>query len=132
MFGQGTVIIGTWTQKARSRVFSGINTTHKNNSWFLALFGKCGQDWGRNSIDGLAYQTTLSHFYINSDLASSLPDGSTPVYPKEEHVSLWVTQGVHMKDGFSQSQIMPGRGNSYVGGPPFGQEEESYIYKCVP
>lgn len=51
MFGQGTVIIGTWTQKARSRVFSGISTAYKNNSWFSALFGKHGQDWGRNSTD---------------------------------------------------------------------------------
>ena len=49
-----TVIIGTWTLKVRSRVFSDVNRTHENNPWLSALLEKHGQDWGRNSVDNQA------------------------------------------------------------------------------
>lgn len=66
VFGQRTVIIGTWSQKARSTVCSGLRTTHKNNSCLSALFGKHGQDWGRNCIDNLVWQAVFSQLGICS------------------------------------------------------------------
>lgn len=51
---KGTVIIGTWTLKVRSRMCSDVNRAHENNPWLSALFEKHGQDWGRNNVDSLA------------------------------------------------------------------------------
>lgn len=51
---KGTVIIGTWTLKVRSRMCSDVDRTHENNPWLSALFEKHGQDWGRNNVDSLA------------------------------------------------------------------------------
>lgn len=73
------------------------HSTHKNNSSFSALFGKHGQDWGRDGTGNLVYQATPFQLYISGSPVSSLPGGLTPVTPREKHVRLMSGLGYSYK-----------------------------------